>query len=331
VIGRENQERLSRLLHEGERFALLTHVNADGDGLGSQMALYGFLRARGKQARMINHDPVPANYRFLQLAAQIEVHAPGAGTGRFIEEADAVFVLDNGSVERLGSLAEPFRASPGQKVCIDHHETRDDCWDLELIDPGASASGEIVHEIIDVLGGEIDAGMAEAIYVSIVTDTGHFRFSKTRPLTHRIAARMLEKGVRPDGIYDSIYENHAEGFVRLMGEALRAMTLDAGGALAWVAMDREMLDRLEVGDTDTGPIVNLMLSVAGVRAAFLFKELEDGGVKVSLRSKGAVDVHALARRHGGGGHRNASGIQLDGPLEGAVTMLLQDARRLLEP
>lgn len=331
MIGRENRERLERLLHEGERFALLTHLNADGDGLGSQMALYGFLRSRDKQARMINHDPVPPNYGFLQLAAQIEVHAPGAGTGRFIEEADAVFVLDNGSVARLGSLAEPFRASRGQRVCIDHHETRDDCWDLELIDPAASASGEIVHELVEALGGEIDDGMAEAIYVSLVTDTGHFRFSKTRPLTHRIAARLLEKGVRPDRVYDRIYENHTEGFIRLMGEALRGMTLDAGGALAWVAMDRQLLDRLRVGDVDTGPIVNMMLSVGGVRGALLFKELEDGSVKVSLRSKGTVDVHALARRYGGGGHRNASGIQLDGPLDAAVSMLLQDARRLLEP
>jgi len=321
-------DRLVRLLREGDRFALLTHVNADGDGLGSQMALYGFLQSRGKQARMINDDPVPENYRFMQLADRIEVHDPASGTGAFIRDADGVFVLDNGSVERLGSLAEPFRAARGRTVCIDHHETRDDGWDLELIDPEASASGEIVHELIIALGGTLDAGMAEAVYVSIVTDTGHFRFSKTRPLTHRIAAGLLEKGVRPDRVFDHVYENHSEGFVRLMGEALRGMTLDAGGALAWVAMDRTLLARLGIGDTDTGPIVNLMLSIAGVRAALLFKELEDGSVKVSLRSKGAVDVHALARRHGGGGHRNASGIQMAGPLAEAVGTLLPEARHL---
>ena len=321
-------ERVIRLLEGGERFALLTHVNADGDGLGSQMALCGFLRSRGKQARMINNEPVSANYRFLALAPSVEVH-PNGDSGKFVEDADGILVLDNGSLERLGSLVPHVQASRATKVCIDHHETRDDCWDLEVIDRDASASGEIVHEIIRVMNGDLSREMAEAIYVSLITDTGHFRFSKTRPLSHRIAASLLEKGIRPDEIFQKIYENQPEGFIRLMGHALLGVQRAVGGALAWTVLDREVQEKFGVASEDTGPIINTMLSIKGVRAALLFKELEDGKVKVSLRSKDEVDVHGLALRHGGGGHLHAAGILLPGPLQRVAELLVGEARALV--
>jgi len=318
--------RLVRLIEDGSTFALLTHVNPDGDGLGSSMGLWGCLRARGKTARMISTDPVPANYRFLAFARHVEVFG-GEADGAFVEGADGVFVLDNGSLARLGVLEPHLRRARGLKVCIDHHETRDDAWDLEVIDSEASASGEIVHAILERMGAEISPEIAEALYVSLITDTGHFRFSKTRPRTHRLAALLLERGVSPDRIYQEVYERHAEGYLRLMGYALATMGRDRG--VAWTVLDHALLHRLGAADEDTGGIVNALLSLEGVRMAVLLKELPDGQVKVSLRSKGSVDVTRLAVAHGGGGHRNAAGILLSGPIDAAARMLLAEGQAYL--
>jgi phosphoesterase RecJ-like protein len=320
------EPRLVRLLEDGTSFAVLTHVNADGDGLGSSLALWAFLRARGKQARMINTDPVPANYRFLKLAAHVELFG-SAQDGAFVEGADGVFVLDNGSLSRLGALEPHVRRARGVKVCIDHHETRDDVWDLAIIDPEASASGEIVHRILEWMRADITIEIAEALYVSLITDTGHFRFSKTRPPTHRLAALLLERGVAPERIYQEVYERHAEGYLRLMGYAL--VTMGRDGAVAWTVLDRALLTRLGAADEDTGGIVNALLSLEGVRMAILLKELAGGEVKVSLRSKGPVDVTRIAVPHGGGGHRNAAGIVLPGPIDAAAHLLLAEGQAYL--
>jgi phosphoesterase RecJ-like protein len=320
------EPRLVRLIEDGSRFAVLTHINADGDGLGSSMGLWAFLRSRGKQARMINTDPVPANYRFLKLSAHVELFG-SPDDGAFVEGADGVFVLDNGSLSRLGSLEPHVRNARGVKVCIDHHETRDDAWDLAVIDTEASASGEIVHRILEGMGAELTLEIAEALYVSLITDTGHFRFSKTRPLTHRLAALLLERGVSPERIYQEVYERHAEGYLRLMGFALATMGRDGG--VAWTVLDRPLLTRLGAADEDTGTIVNALLSLEGVRMAILLKELAEGEVKVSLRSKGKVDVTRIAVRHGGGGHRNAAGIVLPGPIDAAARLLVDEGQAYL--
>lgn len=319
--------RLAPLVEGGERFALLTHVNADGDGLGSSIALYAFLRGLGKRSRVIVTEPVPDNYRFLALAGSIELYQPGE-SDRFVEEADAVFVLDNGSMARLGPLEAPTRRSRGVKVCIDHHETIDPGWDIAIVDEKASASGEIVYEILQALGGQITAEIAEALYVSIITDTGHFRFSKTRPLSHRIAAHLLEHGLKPDRIYQEIYERNSEGYVRLLGQGLSAMQRAREGALVWTSLDLKSQQDLDALDLDTGGIVNTLLAMVGVRVAMLFREMPNNRVKVSLRSKG-VDVHQLAVHHGGGGHRNAAGILLEGSLPEVAGRLLDDASALL--
>ena len=319
--------RLTRLLEEGERFAILTHINPDGDGLGSELALHAFLRDRGKQARVINDGAIPANYRFLRLAPQVETL--GEEGGAFVEEADGVFILDNGSMERLGALVPHVKRTRGLKVCIDHHETQDDCWDIDVIDSDASASGEIVFQIIRQLGGSLTTEIAEALYVSIITDTGHFRFSKTRPLSHRITAELLETGIDPAAIYEQVYERKSEGAIRLLGHALASMKRDDGGKLAWTALEAAVLRRLDAEDEDTGWIINTLLSMEGIRLSILCRELPDGQVKVSLRSKGDVDVSRFAQRHGGGGHRNASGILLPGPLDAATRRLVAEGLELV--
>lgn len=316
--------RLARLLEDGRRFAVLTHMNADGDGLGSSIALYSLLRERGKQVRMIQNDPVPAAYRFLKLSQQVELFQPGE-MAEFLETADGVFVLDNGSMARLGRLEPHVRASSATKVCIDHHETGDDSWDLLLVDSQASATGEVIYGLFQALGATIDHDIAEALYVSLVTDSGHFRFSKTGPATHRMAAGLLEHGVRPEKVYEQLYERQSEAELRLMGAGLARLQLACEGRVVWTTLDLELQRHLGALHLDTGRVVNALLSLEGAQMALLLRELPDGQVKVSLRSRREVTVHELAQRHGGGGHQNAAGLVMDGPLEEAARRLVKEA------
>jgi phosphoesterase RecJ-like protein len=325
---RELDPRLIRLIEEGERFAVLTHLNADGDGMGSSIALYAFLLQRGKQVRMIQNDPVPEAYGFLKLTDKVELFQPGE-MGEFVEGADGVFVLDNGSMSRLGRLEPHVRSCRGVKVCIDHHETGDDGWDLEVVDEKASATGEVLYGAFLTLGAELTPEMAEALYVSLVTDSGHFRFSKTRPETHRMAAALLEHGVRPERVYEHLYERQAEAELRLMGAGLARMRLAADGRIVWTQLDLELQRHLAALHLDTGPVVNALLALEGAGMAILLRELPDGEVKVSLRSRGEVTVHELAGRHGGGGHQHAAGLVMEGPLEDAARRLLQEAAESL--
>jgi len=324
VSGLDLDPRLVRLLDAGERFAVLTHMNADGDGMGSSIALYSFLRQRGKQVRMIQNDPVPAAYRFLKLAQQVELFQPGEMV-EFVENADGVFVLDNGSMARLGKLEAPVRASRATKVCIDHHETGDDAWDLLLVDAQSSATGEVLFGMLQSLGAVIDHDMAEALYVSLVTDSGHFRFSKTRPVTHEMAAALLELGVRPEKVYEQLYERQSEAELRLMGAGLARLQLACDRRLVWTSLDLELQRHLGALNLDTGGVVNALLALEGAQMALLLRELPDGQVKVSLRSRREVTVHELAQRHGGGGHQNAAGLVMDGPLDEAARRLVKEA------
>jgi phosphoesterase RecJ-like protein len=324
----ELKPRLARLLEEGETFAILTHVNADGDGLGSSIALYAYLHGRGKTTRMIQNEPVPPHYRFLKLSERVESFEPGE-MGEFVEGADGVFVLDNGSLSRLGRLEPHVRNSRGLKVCIDHHEIADGCWDVKLVDEKASATGEVLHEMLELLGADLTPEMAEAMYVALVTDTGHFRFSKTRPSTHRLAAQLLGHGVDPERVHEHIYERRSEAYLRLMGAGLSAVRVTAGGRLVWTLLDLDVQERLGALEVDTGDLVNTLLGMEGAGMALLFRELPGGQVKVSLRSRGGVTVHDLALRHGGGGHQHAAGLLMEGPLADAARRLVEEADRLL--
>ncbi len=320
----ELDPRLVKLLDDGQRFAVLTHMNADGDGIGSSIALHSLLRERGKQVRMIQNDPVPATYRFLKLVQQIELFQPGE-MAEFVESADGVFVLDNGSMARLGKLEPHVRASSATKVCIDHHETGDDAWDLLLVDAQSSATAEVVYGLFESLGATMDHDVAEALYVSLVTDSGHFRFSKTRPTSHRMAAALLEHGVRPEKIHELLYERQSEAELRLMGAGLARLQLACDRRLVWTSLDLELQRHLGALHLDTGAVVNALLALEGARMALLLRELPDGQVKVSLRSRGDVTVHELAQRHGGGGHQNAAGLVMDGPLDEAARRLVKEA------
>jgi phosphoesterase RecJ-like protein len=320
--------RLKPLLASARTAALCTHINPDGDGIGAEICLLHHLKGLGIDARVINTEPLPTRYRFLDPDGAVEVFDERVH-GPFLRNADLVIMLDNSAVSRLGPLEPSVRATRATTVCIDHHNVIDPFWAVNIVDEDACATGELVFQIIKALGGRVDLPGAQAAYVSLVTDTGYFRFSKTSPRCHEAAAEMLAAGVQPPRVYQEVFERSSPALVRLAGTALAGLRLEEGGRLAWITLTREQLAACGAESEDTSEVVNELLTIDGVRVAVLLKELDGERTKISFRSKGDLDVNRLAARFGGGGHTNAAGAVLDGALSATLDPVLASCRELL--
>jgi phosphoesterase RecJ-like protein len=319
---------LAQAIKPRMRICLTTHVNADGDGLGSEVALVHLFRALGADPVIVNPTPTPPRYEF--LFEGIPGTDRSAEAVKEIRRADLVFVVDIADLGRLGMLQEAVRERGVPVACIDHHVSAGTLPDgPRFVDPTASATGELVVEFAEANGWEIPPLAARALYVAVLTDTGGFRFSNTRPRTLRVAADLLECGVDPEEIYLQVYANAPEGRARLLAEALQTLVVERDSGLAWITIPPGSLERHQVSADDLDGVVEYARSVEGVRLALLFRELAQGRIKVSLRSVGAVDVADFARQFGGGGHRKAAGLSLEGPLAEVQSRVLEAARAYL--
>ena len=319
---------LATALVPGQRVCLTTHVNPDGDGLGSEAGLAHLLRDRGIDAVITNPTPTPPRFEFLFE------DLPGVDrTGEAIRElrrADTIVVLDISDLGRLGMLGETVRARGVPVVCVDHHVSEGVLPPgPRYVDPGAAATGELIFEIALASGWELTEEAARGLYVAILTDTGGFRFSNTRPRTLRVAAELLEAGVDPEQIYLEVYARAPEGRPRLFAEALQTLVVEPDYGLAWVTVPPGAIERLGVSSDDLEGVVEFPRSIEGVRMALLFREVSQGRVKVSLRSVGDVDVAAFAKGFGGGGHTKAAGLALPGSLAEVQSTVLSAARAYL--
>src|SRR6266699_2183684 len=286
-------------LTRARHVVLTTHVNADGDGVGSEIGLWYLLRARGVSVSIANPTEIPERFHFLiPDGADASDHAV-----REIERADLVASLDIGDLTRLGNLAAVINKRQPPLVCIDHHVgpvklPPGPC----LIAPDATATAELIFDLASVAGWPLTPEVAQALYVGLLTDTGGFRFSNTTARALRVAAALLERGVDPEAIYASVYASAPEGRVRLLAEVLQTLVVEPEVGLAWVSVPPDALRRHEVTADDLDGIVEFPRSIAGVRMALLFRHIGNGRIKVSFRSMGEVDVAALAHQFGGGGH-----------------------------
>src|SRR5215813_2525332 len=267
--------RLKPLLDKARTAALITHVNPDGDGIGSEICLFHHLREKGIEARIINTEPLATRFHFLDPDGAVEVfeaekHEP------FLRGADLIVMLDNSAIGRMGPLEPAVRASRATTVCIDHHNVVEPFWGVNIIDSDACATAEMVFQIIRAMGGEVHRQAAQAAYVSLVTDTGYFRFSKTSPRCHEAAALMLAAGVKPPLVYQEVFERNSASLFRLGGMAMADLRHEEGGRLAWVSMTHQQVLQCGAEMEDTSEIVNNLLSIDGVRLAVLFKELGGG-------------------------------------------------------
>jgi bifunctional oligoribonuclease and PAP phosphatase NrnA len=315
-------------LRPGQRVCLTTHVNPDGDGLGSEVGLIHLLRGRGIDAVITNPTPTPPRFSFLFN------DLPGVDrTGdavREIRRADLIIVLDISDITRLGRLIGAVRERGVPVACVDHHVSVGQLPPgSRYVDPEAAATGELIYELAKGNDWPVTQAVAKALYVAILTDTGGFRFSNTRPRTLRIAADLLETGVDAEEIYLEVYAKAPEGRPRLLAEALQTLVVEPEYGLAWVTVPPGSIERHGVSSDDLDGVVEFPRSIEGVRMALLFREIAQGRVKVSLRSVGDVDVAAFAKAYGGGGHTKAAGLSLTGSLAEVQGTVLRAAREFL--
>jgi phosphoesterase RecJ-like protein len=320
---------LASTLMEHSSFVLTSHVNPDGDALGSELALCYLLRDLGKTVAVINHSPTPDNLRWLDDGNDIEIFDP-AKHDPLIKTAGCIAILDTNQPDRLRSMEPAVLASPARKIIVDHHLDPHPFANEYLTDTEATSTGEILYRLVTHMRRDsIPRNIARALYTAIMTDTGSFRFPRTVAETHRIAAHLLDSGADPTEIYANIYETWSPGRLRLLGEVLDSMRTDFDGKLAYVVCTRESFRATGTSEVDTDNFTVYPMGVLGVVVGILFCEQADG-VKVSFRSKGTIPINELAKEFGGNGHLNAAGARLhETSLADAITTVVASVKKYL--
>lgn len=319
-------DEIAAAFRDRERFLITTHVNPDGDGLGAELGLWAYLKARGKDARIINPDPLAPRYDFLGREGAYETYDP-ARHEEFIANCDAVVVLDISNWGRLGELGARLDRATALKICIDHHPFEDNGMaDLYAVDLSASATGQLVYEMIRDWGDAVDRRMAMGFYISILTDTGSFRFSNSDARAHQAAGELIDRGLDPNELYEAVYGNSSLARIRLMGRVLSSMRSEDEGRILLLEIPLALRRECGAEPSDTEGFVDIARTVKTCEGVALLMEREDGKIKASLRSRGRINVNRVARTFDGGGHRFASGATLDGPLAAASAAMLEALR-----
>ena len=312
----------------GKKSFLLTgHEHPDGDCLGAEVAMYHLLRSKGKQVVILNPDPINRSHDFLLQHTPIQSYEPGMD----IPEVDVLVLLDCATLSRLGPLGERLRGIDATIAVIDHHVDSDSGdGEVLLVDSGAAATGVLVYGLFAPLQVKLELPAAEGVFLSLVSDTGWFRYSNTGSRELAIAAELSALGVEVSQLYDRLFRRQHADSLEYLATALARCRRDKDGRFALATLDRTMIDRAGRIGFDTDQLLDSMRSIEGTEVAALFKERMDGTVKLSLRAAGDVDVYAIATKLGGGGHRKASGATLIMPMDQAVTRVEELVRVAIE-
>jgi phosphoesterase RecJ-like protein len=317
-----------KTLDGAKRILLTTHINADGDGAGSEVALAGWLRAREKEAWIINPTPYPDALGFLLPEKEWTLDSGSSRAKELTQRADLAVILDTGEVSRIGSVMGLFQDLP--KIVIDHHPPGPDpIPGVSFRVPDACATGELVFDLLMKAGGPWPPEAVRGLYVALLADTGSFRFSNSSPDAHRIAAFLQEKGADPEKLHRLVYGNVSLRKLRLLHAALGELELDPEGELAWMTVPSRAFDDLGAIADDIEGLVDYPRDIKGVEVGLLFRETARGATKVSFRSNGDIDVNALARQFGGGGHVKASGALVERPLPEVRAEVLEAVRKVI--
>jgi phosphoesterase RecJ-like protein len=293
------------LIESKQRFMITAHMRPDGDSLGSSLALYWILKALGKDPVVVMRDRVPHAYRTLPGADEVLVMP------EVIELFDGAFVIECSDIDRPGLIGLERQ----NVVNIDHHSTTALFGNINWIDSTASAVGEMVYNLCKALGVAPTKEIATCVYTALLTDTGSFHFSNTTERTFKIASELVRRGVEPALVSQALFYSAPFSKVKLLGLALSTLDRDSSGKIAWIRVTLDDMERAEANEEDADGIVNYALSVGEVETVAFFKEVAPEIYRVSLRSKGKINVARVAERFGGGGHKNASGCTVTGPFD----------------
>lgn len=322
-----------RLLSESQTIVICTHLMPDGDGLGAEIALFHYLKRLGKNVRILNPDPIPERYRFLEKGGTYEV----LGANTELQPFDLAVVVDTNDPKRLGAVWPLLERKANDILIFDHHPHLDpqheepaELRQLKIhrvLDVKSSSIGELLYRLFHIAHDLLDPSSASfrlspeialGLYVSIITDTNSFRYASTTALSHRIAADLLDYGMQPEEIYQNVYSSKSVDHLRLIGEVLSKVTETPrnghGRTVAWVEIPRSVRQKYGATSDDTQSIVNFLLLLKNAEVLVLLREEDDGRIKVSLKSKGVVKVNDVAQEFGGGGHDYAAGFVVSGTI-----------------
>lgn len=290
------------LIENKNVFGITTHVRPDGDGIGSSLGLCWLLKSLGKSAEVIVRDTIPVSYQQLPGADEIRK------VSEIDKEYDAVFVIECSDVSRPGikNLEKVFT------VNIDHHTTSEHFGAINWIDATASAVGEMIYNLCKAIGGRITKEIAECIYLALVTDTGSFHFPNTTERTLKVASELVKVGVKPAQISEAVYNSYPWSRVELMSRVLATVKRDETGRVAWMRQTLDMAESTDSVEGDNSGFVNIPLTAKEIEAVVYMRETKPNAYRVSLRSKGDINVARIAERFGGGGHKNAAGCRVEG-------------------
>lgn len=310
------------------RVLLLAHRAPDADALGSALALGLALESRGYEVQVsFGDDPFLIPRALTSLPGQHLIVPPS----QTMAAPDLVVSLDASSIERLGVVADRIRRVP--LVVLDHHPSNPGFGQINLIDPAAEATAVLVLDLLDRMGVDLTVSIAHALYAGLITDTGSFRYGATTPSTHAHAARLLATGIQHDAIARTMFDDEPFAVMRLMGQALAAMTLErhalGGRGVAWTAIDAQMRGSVGVSVVELERIIDLVRTTSEAEVAIAYKQDDDGAWRVSARSRGGVDVGCAMVSLGGGGHAMAAGVTLEGTREAVHAQVCQALERVL--
>lgn len=308
------------LIENKNKFAITTHIKPDGDGVGSSLGLCWLLRSLGKNAEVLVRGDVPIAYHSLPGASEIRDIRTIDG------DYDAVFVIECSDLDRPG-----IAGLEGQfTVNIDHHATSEHFGTINWIDSTASAVGEMIYNLCKAIGGRITKEIAECVYMALVTDTGSFHFPNTSDRTLKVASELIRAGVKPAKISEAVYNNYPWSRIELMRQVLETVRRDESGRIATMRQTIAMGESSEAVDGDNNGFVNIPLAARDVVAVVYMREVGENKYRASLRSKGDINVARVAEKFGGGGHKNASGLSIEGDWdekESELVAALNDAVR----
>ena len=320
-MGKVNYSKIEQIISENEKIFISTHINPDGDSLGSAFAMYHYLKKIGKDCRIINHSEVPLVYSFLNEKEIFnEINDENIA---FIKNADLGIILDIGDFYRLGEVANVIEGTTIETINIDHHPlTENNFFTHNFINLDASSVGEILYSYFSSLGSDIiDKEMMLGIYSAVLTDTGSFRFSNTNQLSHEIAVHAIKMGINISEIYQNIYENSSVSRIKLLGNIIQKLNFDCNGELLWFALNNDMVKEVDGTNQDFDGFTDFFRGIQGVEIALMLYDLK-GKVRLSFRSKGKYKVNDVAKKMGGGGHPFASAALVDGEFSDVKSTVL---------
>lgn len=315
-----------KAIKNNKRFLITAHVNLEGDSLGSQLAMKELLIGMGKEAFILDNDPVPEHYRFLPKANEVSNKLDKA------QDFDAAVVLDCPTMRRTGKVKDIIDKKAKVIINIDHHISNEKFGQINWVDPNASSAGEMVYRLFKEAGVKLTKEVALSLYIAILTDTGSFNYDNTSSVTHEIAGELLGYGLDPALVSESVYERRSVEDIRLLALVLDTLKLNKSGTIAYMEVTKDMIEKTGADIAKSEGLINYARSIDKVKVAVLFKEdlKEKNKINISFRSKGngeIIDVNKVASRFGGGGHMKASGCIITGNLEEAKSKVLAEVEK----